>query len=358
MIRPITCVTFLLACGSGLYLYQTKHKVHVLDAQIDQVVHQTAQVREQTRVLRAEWTLLDQPDRLQQLAAQFLTLQPTKPSQFVSAADLDFRLPAPLPPPSATPAPPPAIDETPAGASVVASVAPPDAAEPAPVADQSRVASGIKPRNGGGNPNAARRGCVAPSRGAPPRSAPSGGAAPGRGRGAAPNTGLPAALSAVLPPTGSARRPARLGSRLWRLHARHGALHQRAPAAHTRPGVGSTGTAEGGMATSARSPSERPPSERAASASHRRTTPGRRGAAHGDGARHRARSAPTRRVGADPHPARDNGGGVLSAVPGGRLQARGRHHRGSAGAASARAQGCRPDRQRQSRRRPGVAPWR
>lgn len=137
MIRPITCVTFLLACGSGLYLYQTKHKVHVLDAQIDQVVHQTAQVREQTRVLRAEWTLLDQPDRLQQLAAQFLTLQPTKPSQFVSAADLDSRLPAPLPPPSATPAPPPAIDETPAGASVVASVAPPDAAEAAPVADHA-----------------------------------------------------------------------------------------------------------------------------------------------------------------------------------------------------------------------------
>ncbi|MGA9869504.1 MAG: hypothetical protein WBQ75_23970 [Acetobacteraceae bacterium] len=135
MIRPITCVTFLLACGSGLYLYQTKHKVHVLDAQIDQVVHQTAQVREQTRVLRAEWTLLDQPDRLQQLAAQFLTLQPTKPSQFVSAADLDSRLPAPLPPRSATPTPPPAVEEPPAGPSFVASTTAPDPTEPAPVAD-------------------------------------------------------------------------------------------------------------------------------------------------------------------------------------------------------------------------------
>lgn len=143
MIRPITCVTFLLACGSGLYLYQTKHKVHVLDAQIDQVVHQTAQVREQTRVLRAEWTLLDQPDRLQQLAAQFLTLQPTKPSQFASAADLDSRLPAPLPPQSATPTPPPAIEDSPAGASVVASTAPPDRPEPATVAD--RPASHAEP---------------------------------------------------------------------------------------------------------------------------------------------------------------------------------------------------------------------
>ena len=31
MIRPITCVCFLLACGSGLYLYQSKHRVQLLD---------------------------------------------------------------------------------------------------------------------------------------------------------------------------------------------------------------------------------------------------------------------------------------------------------------------------------------
>lgn len=129
MIRPITCVTFLLACASGLYLYQTKHKVHVLDTQIDQVVHQTAQVREQTRVLHAEWTLLDQPDRLQQLAPRFLTLQPTKPQQFASAADLDQRLPVPLPPEPEAPEGEPAA--------VVASAAPiepaPPPAAPAPV---------------------------------------------------------------------------------------------------------------------------------------------------------------------------------------------------------------------------------
>ena len=35
MIRPITCVGRLLACGSGLYLYQAKHRVKVLDQQIE-----------------------------------------------------------------------------------------------------------------------------------------------------------------------------------------------------------------------------------------------------------------------------------------------------------------------------------
>ena len=126
MIRPITVVTFLVACGSGMYLYHTKHKVRVLDTEIEHVLHETEHVREQTRILRAEWTLLDQPDRLQQLVAQFLTLQPTKPSQFVAMADLDSRLPAPLPPHVDTPAPaePVPQPETPA---LVASAEPPPA---------------------------------------------------------------------------------------------------------------------------------------------------------------------------------------------------------------------------------------
>ena len=124
MIRPITCVTFLLACGSGLYLYQAKHRVYVLDSQIEQVVRQTDQVREQTRVLHAEWTLLDQPDRLQQLAGQFLTLQPTKPAQFASAADLDSRLPAPLPPETEQEAAPPAAEAPPLVASPLVANAP------------------------------------------------------------------------------------------------------------------------------------------------------------------------------------------------------------------------------------------
>ena len=35
MIRPLTIVTFLMACGSGLYLYQSKHAAQVLDRDIE-----------------------------------------------------------------------------------------------------------------------------------------------------------------------------------------------------------------------------------------------------------------------------------------------------------------------------------
>jgi hypothetical protein len=49
-------------------------------------------------MLSAEWTLLNDPERLRQLASQFLTLQTVSPNQFTSLAELDSRLPAPVPP--------------------------------------------------------------------------------------------------------------------------------------------------------------------------------------------------------------------------------------------------------------------
>jgi hypothetical protein len=135
MIRPITCVCFLLACGSGLYLYQAKHRVQLLDRRIEDTVQATNKLREQTRVLHAEWTLLNDPQRLQTLADQFLALKTVQPGQFTSMADLDSRLP-PVPPP----APPPAPVET---------ASPPIAEAPAqpeqPPATSQQVASTPQP---------------------------------------------------------------------------------------------------------------------------------------------------------------------------------------------------------------------
>lgn len=111
MIRTVTCLAVALACGSGLYLYQSKHRVKVVDDQIAQTVKATEALRAQTRMLSAEWTLLNDPERLRQLANQYLTLQTVSPSQFTSLADLNGRLPPPVqpgPPPDtggATPVP-------------------------------------------------------------------------------------------------------------------------------------------------------------------------------------------------------------------------------------------------------------
>ena len=75
MIRPLTIATCLLACGSGLYLYQSKHEVQLLDRTIEKTVRDTGALREQSRLLSAEWTMLNDPERLRQFSDTYLSLK-------------------------------------------------------------------------------------------------------------------------------------------------------------------------------------------------------------------------------------------------------------------------------------------
>ena len=153
MIRPVTCVCFLLACGSGLYVYQSKHRVQLIDREIEKTVHATDALREQTRIAHADWTLLNDPQRLQALADQFLNLKNVAPGQFTSMAELDSRLPAasvpepaPLDPvatPVAEPPPPVAVvpPAVPAEPAVVATApTPPRVPEHKPLPPRQVVA--------------------------------------------------------------------------------------------------------------------------------------------------------------------------------------------------------------------------
>ena len=99
MIRPFTALCVLLAGSSGLYLYTEKHRTTVLDQQISKIVQDTQHIRERTAMLRAEWALLNQPDRLHALSTRFLpSLQPMMPNQFVQMSALARRLPEIMPP--------------------------------------------------------------------------------------------------------------------------------------------------------------------------------------------------------------------------------------------------------------------
>jgi hypothetical protein len=100
MIRPFTTVTVLLAAGAGLFLYQTKHQARLLDRQIGDTIRATEAARASTGILRAEWQLLNDTERLSALAGRYLSLKPTAPTQFTTFADLASRLPAVRPPPT------------------------------------------------------------------------------------------------------------------------------------------------------------------------------------------------------------------------------------------------------------------
>ena len=96
MIRPFTVVCLLTACGSGLYLYSEKHRTALLDRDIGHVIFATEAAQARTGLLRAEWALLNEPGRLQDMAGRYLTLHPMAPTQFVPVAQLAEHLPAPV----------------------------------------------------------------------------------------------------------------------------------------------------------------------------------------------------------------------------------------------------------------------
>lgn len=93
MIRPLTLITLCAAAGAGLYLYQVKHSVSELDRELRDINRRTEQARERTQVLRAEWALLNEPDRLRQVAQRYLPLDAMTPSQFVRLGEIERRLP-------------------------------------------------------------------------------------------------------------------------------------------------------------------------------------------------------------------------------------------------------------------------
>jgi hypothetical protein len=94
MIRPFTCLCLLAAFGSGMYLYAEKHRAELLERQIARVMHETEAARQRAGLLRADWALLNDPTRLQDMADKYLALKPMAPSQFVQLADLSNHLPA------------------------------------------------------------------------------------------------------------------------------------------------------------------------------------------------------------------------------------------------------------------------
>ena len=96
IIRPFTCFCAALAMASGFFLYTKKHQTALLDQEIAGIIHQTKDLQAETSTLRTEWTLENQPDRLEQLAYRYAPyLHVMNPSQFMRLTDLEEHLPNP-----------------------------------------------------------------------------------------------------------------------------------------------------------------------------------------------------------------------------------------------------------------------
>lgn len=114
MMRLSTLLWALLVGVSGYVMFQVKYEVVQLEDELAHLDHRIDAGREQIRVLDAEWSFLNQPARLEQLAKRFLDLQPISAEQIGHLSQLPRR--SPTPPAAAAAAAPPSAPSQPAAA--------------------------------------------------------------------------------------------------------------------------------------------------------------------------------------------------------------------------------------------------
>jgi hypothetical protein len=119
MKRPATLILFALSIIAGGTLFGVAFEVSALEDRLIVLNEEITRDRDSIHVLRAEWSYLNQPDRLEGLSRRYLDLQPIKGEQFSDIAALPVRplpdiLPAAVTTEEADPAEPePPIASTP-----------------------------------------------------------------------------------------------------------------------------------------------------------------------------------------------------------------------------------------------------
>jgi cell division protein FtsL len=102
MMRFGAIFTFSVAVAAGIGLYHAKYRVLALESELAQVQQHIQRDREAIHVLKAEWSFLNEPDRLAELARRSLEMAPVAGSQLATIADVPEKLPLIVPetPPS------------------------------------------------------------------------------------------------------------------------------------------------------------------------------------------------------------------------------------------------------------------
>lgn len=91
MIRAVNLVSVVVIIIISAALYQVKYETGATAREVMDLRRQLAAEKEQVRVLRAEWSHLNQPARLQDLAMRHLRLEPLAVDQIVALQDLPAR---------------------------------------------------------------------------------------------------------------------------------------------------------------------------------------------------------------------------------------------------------------------------
>ena len=134
MLRFVNICLVLGLVALAYVIYQVKYEARGLDEEIAGLSKKIEAERDAIAVLRAEWSLLNRPERIERLAEKYLKLNPAQPRQLVTLdtlSDRDFvparveaaKAPAPVaaakaPPPAASAKTPPPVASAPLPPSV------------------------------------------------------------------------------------------------------------------------------------------------------------------------------------------------------------------------------------------------
>jgi hypothetical protein len=120
MIRWLQVVSVLAATGTAVFVFQVKYRAEAIAEHTAKLQREIDQERETTSLLAAEWSMLIQPARVQEVVdrhAELLKLQPLDPLQITKIENLPMRPVGPAPDDAAalsaileTPAEPPAVE--------------------------------------------------------------------------------------------------------------------------------------------------------------------------------------------------------------------------------------------------------
>jgi hypothetical protein len=84
-----TALFLFLSLAIGFLLFQVKYEVVEIEEKLTQTLTQIKREKENIHILKAEWSHLNEPQRLQKLAEKFLDVMPIKVEQIAS---LDYGL--------------------------------------------------------------------------------------------------------------------------------------------------------------------------------------------------------------------------------------------------------------------------
>lgn len=91
MIRLLNIVSFLMTVVLAVVLYNVKYDARSYMKRIKTLKVELRLEEETIHILRAEWSHLNQPDRLQELAKRYTKLKPLSANQIVTVNNLPDR---------------------------------------------------------------------------------------------------------------------------------------------------------------------------------------------------------------------------------------------------------------------------